>query len=64
METKEIVKERELTDEKAEAVSGDEEVQHYCGYCNSLMEFAYKQDYSFPMVYRCPRCGDLCAYKK
>lgn len=64
MEAKEIIKEKELSDEQAENVSGGKGNEHYCGVCGELMEFAYKQDYTFPMVYRCPQCGDMCAYKK
>ena len=65
MEEKKIVlAKRELSEENAEKVNGGKEVQHYCGTCGELMEFAYKQDYSYPMVYRCPQCGDMESFKK
>ena len=65
-EKREIVKERkeELSDENASRVSGGKGVEHYCGTCGELMQFAYKQDYSYPMVYVCPVCGDMAAFKK
>jgi predicted RNA-binding Zn-ribbon protein involved in translation (DUF1610 family) len=64
MENIEIIKEKALSDENAELVSGAGDPKHYCGTCGELMVFAYKQDYAYPMVYRCPQCGDMCAYKK
>lgn len=27
------------------------------------MVSAYKQDYSYPMVYRCPQCGEMEVFK-
>ena len=64
MEEKKIVKEGKLSEESLDAVNGGKVVKHYCGYCGELMYFAYKQDYSYPMVYRCPQCGEESAFKK
>ncbi len=65
MEEKKIIKERELSDENVKlVVGGKKDTEHYCGTCGILMEFAYKQDYKYPMVYRCPQCGDMEAFKK
>jgi len=63
---KEIIKEKrkELSDEKVSGASGGKKVEHYCGNCGELMEFAYKQDYSYPMVYICHVCGEIEAFKK
>ncbi len=63
MEEKKIVKER-LADENAAQVSGGKGTDHYCGVCGEKMVFAYKQDYAYPMVYRCPQCGEMEAFKK
>ena len=37
---------------------------HYCGNCGEKMEFAWKQNSDYPMVYRCPQCGEREAYKE
>ena len=38
--------------------------KHYCGCCGIEMEFAFRQDSEYPMVYRCPQCGDKTAYSE
>lgn len=37
---------------------------HYCGNCGEKMEFCRRQDSDYPMVYRCPQCGEREAFKE
>ena len=57
MEEKKLVT---LSPEELEKATGGEwNGHHTCGICGEEMQFAYKQDYVLPAVYKCPRCGNV-----
>ena len=38
--------------------------EYYCSLCGAKMELAWRQGGDYPLVYRCPQCGEKEAHEE